>query len=118
MAAVYFFPENSFLSGRDASPEQSSQQRNFHQTLVRLTARRLSDRLLVGEKGRLKPLFAGFRRAAFLVRDNLRHRADIEEAYLEAIGAANEEIILAAAYFFPACVSAMHWWMPPRAACA
>jgi cardiolipin synthase len=35
------------------------------------------------------------------VRDNLRHRADIEEAYLEAIGAANEEIILAAAYFFP-----------------
>jgi cardiolipin synthase A/B len=34
------------------------------------------------------------------VRDNLRHRADIEEAYLEAIGAANEEIILAA-YFFP-----------------
>jgi phosphatidylserine/phosphatidylglycerophosphate/cardiolipin synthase-like enzyme len=44
--------------------------------------------------------------------------ADIEEAYLEAIGAANEEIILAAAYFFPACVSAMHWWMPARAACA
>jgi cardiolipin synthase len=35
------------------------------------------------------------------VRDNLRHRADIEEAYLQAIGAANEEIILAAAYFFP-----------------
>jgi cardiolipin synthase A/B len=34
------------------------------------------------------------------VRDNLRHRADIEEAYLEAM-AANEEIILAAAYFFP-----------------
>jgi cardiolipin synthase len=43
----------------------------------------------------------GFQRAAFLVRDNFRHRSDIEDAYLDAIAAANEEIILAAAYFFP-----------------
>ncbi|MDR1855326.1 MAG: cardiolipin synthase ClsB [Azoarcus sp.] len=43
----------------------------------------------------------GDMRAAFLVRDNLRHRNDIENAYLAAIAAAQEEIILANAYFFP-----------------
>ncbi len=40
-------------------------------------------------------------RAAFLVRDNLRHRRDIEEAYLDAIDEAKEEIFLANAYFLP-----------------
>jgi cardiolipin synthase len=44
---------------------------------------------------------AGFQRAAFLVRDNFRHRSDIEDAYLAAIDSANEEIIIASAYFFP-----------------
>jgi len=39
--------------------------------------------------------------AAFLVRDNLRHRRDIESAYLKAINAAKEEILLANAYFLP-----------------
>ena len=39
--------------------------------------------------------------SAFLVRDNLRHRRDIEEAYLTAIEQAKFEIILANAYFFP-----------------
>ena len=39
--------------------------------------------------------------AAFLVRDNVRHRRDIENAYLQAIGQAKFEIILANAYFFP-----------------
>ena len=43
----------------------------------------------------------GFQRAAFLIRDNFRHRSDIEDAYLEAIERANEEVILASAYFFP-----------------
>jgi cardiolipin synthase len=43
----------------------------------------------------------GFQRAAFLIRDNFRHRSDIEDAYLEAFEQANEEIILASAYFFP-----------------
>jgi len=43
----------------------------------------------------------GFQRAAFVVRDNFRHRSDIEDAYLAAIERANEEIILASAYFFP-----------------
>jgi cardiolipin synthase len=35
------------------------------------------------------------------VRDNIRHRRDIEEAYLAAIAAAREEILLANAYFLP-----------------
>ena len=39
--------------------------------------------------------------ASFVVRDNLRHRRDIEEAYLDAIAAARDEIILANAYFLP-----------------
>lgn len=39
--------------------------------------------------------------AAFVVRDNFRHRKDIEEAYLEAIRNARSEILLANAYFLP-----------------
>ena len=38
---------------------------------------------------------------AFLMRDNLRHRHDIEQAYLKAIAAAQREIIIANAYFLP-----------------
>ncbi|WEN41020.1 Cardiolipin synthase B [Thauera sp. GDN1] len=40
-------------------------------------------------------------RAAFLVRDNLRYRHAIEDAYLDAIAGARDEIVLANAYFFP-----------------
>ena len=43
----------------------------------------------------------GTQRAAFVIRDNLRHRRDIENAYLEAIANAQTEIIIANAYFFP-----------------
>lgn len=43
----------------------------------------------------------GTQRAAFVIRDNLRHRRDIEDAYLEAIAGARSEIIIANAYFFP-----------------
>ena len=43
----------------------------------------------------------GWQLSAFLVRDNIRHRSDIEDAYLEAIEASQEEIIIANAYFFP-----------------
>jgi cardiolipin synthase len=39
--------------------------------------------------------------AAFLVRDNLRHRVQIEQAYRRAIGAARKEVIIANAYFLP-----------------
>jgi cardiolipin synthase len=44
---------------------------------------------------------AGEQRAAFLIRDNIRHRNDILNAYLDAIDAAREEIIIANAYFLP-----------------
>ncbi len=43
----------------------------------------------------------GGQRAAFVVRDNIRHRRDIEQAYLTAIGCARSEILIANAYFFP-----------------
>lgn len=39
--------------------------------------------------------------AAFVIRDNVLHRRDIEKAYLAAINAANSEIIIANAYFIP-----------------
>ncbi|MCM8565755.1 cardiolipin synthase ClsB [Thauera linaloolentis] len=44
---------------------------------------------------------AGDIRAAFVVRDNLRFRHAIEDAYLEAIGGARHELVIANAYFFP-----------------
>ena len=40
-------------------------------------------------------------RAALVVRDSLRHRRDIENAYLEQIDAARSEVLIANAYFFP-----------------
>ncbi|HEY3325793.1 MAG TPA: cardiolipin synthase ClsB [Novimethylophilus sp.] len=52
--------------------------------------------------------------AAYVVRDNALHRHDIEEAYLAAIEAAYDEIIIANAYFLPgrdfrrALISAAH----------
>jgi cardiolipin synthase len=39
--------------------------------------------------------------AAFTIRDNLRHRRDIEDAYLAAIAAARREVLIASAYFLP-----------------
>lgn len=52
-----------------------------------------------------KPVLAleprGDQRAAFLVRDNVRHRHDIEEAYLDAIAQARLEVVIANAYFLP-----------------
>ncbi len=39
--------------------------------------------------------------AALLLRDNVRHRHDIEKAYLKAIGEAREEVVIANAYFIP-----------------
>jgi cardiolipin synthase len=44
---------------------------------------------------------AGEQRAAFLIRDNIRHRNDILHAYIDAINAAREEILIANAYFLP-----------------
>lgn len=44
---------------------------------------------------------AGNQNAALLARDNLRHRHDIEDAYLSAIAGAHSEIVIACAYFLP-----------------
>jgi cardiolipin synthase len=44
---------------------------------------------------------AGTQRAALARRDTLRHRHDIEGAYLEAIGGARDEVLIANAYFLP-----------------
>ncbi|MRR50649.1 MAG: cardiolipin synthase ClsB [Rhodocyclaceae bacterium] len=44
---------------------------------------------------------AGPASAAFVIRDNLRHRRDIEEVYLGAIAAAQDDILIANAYFLP-----------------
>lgn len=51
----------------------------------------------------LKPQLksSGTQRAALVIRDNIRHRRDIEHAYLKAIATAEEEIIIANAYFLP-----------------
>jgi cardiolipin synthase len=43
----------------------------------------------------------GGQTAKFVIRDNLRHRRDIERAYLAAIRTAKQEILIANAYFFP-----------------
>lgn len=43
----------------------------------------------------------GNQSAALVIRDNWRHRHDIEHAYLDAINQARSEIIIANAYFLP-----------------
>lgn len=55
--------------------------------------RELGDAVPPPAKGRV--------RAAFLIRDTVRHRRDIEEAYLAAIDNAQTEIVIANAYFLP-----------------
>jgi cardiolipin synthase len=47
------------------------------------------------------PVVSGTIKAALLVRDNLRHRRDIENAYLAAIHSARQEILISNAYFLP-----------------
>ena len=44
---------------------------------------------------------SGNQKAALVIRDNWRHRHDIEHAYLDAINQAKSEIIIANAYFLP-----------------
>lgn len=44
---------------------------------------------------------SGTHMAAFLIRDNIRHRNDILQAYITAINAAQDEILIANAYFLP-----------------
>jgi len=67
--------------------------------IVEIAQLRRSDVPLFPEHAR-RPR-AGTQTAKFVIRDNLRHRRDIERAYLAAIRTARREIIIATAYFFP-----------------
>ncbi len=53
------------------------------------------------EPPEVSPQPAGDTAAAFVYRDNFRHRHDIETMYLEAIQGARREILIACAYFMP-----------------
>lgn len=77
---------------------------------IRLSARRLWSMVawsrfrkgtVNGGKLPVSTFAGGEMSAAFLVRDNFRHRRDIEAAYMRAIEQAKSEIILAHAYFLP-----------------
>jgi cardiolipin synthase len=67
--------------------------------LVKLVQSGASDVALFPDRHRGQR--AGTQVAKFVTRDNLRHRRDIESAYLAAIRTAKREIIIASAYFFP-----------------
>jgi len=78
--------------------------------VIRLSARRLwsavswrhfRKRALRGDALPASPFTGGEMFAALLLRDNFHHRRDIEAAYLQAIGGAESEIVLANAYFLP-----------------
>ncbi len=67
--------------------------------LVQLVQFGTSQLTLFPQRGRAER--AGTQTAKFIIRDNLRHRRDIEQAYLAAIRGAKREIIVANSYFFP-----------------
>ncbi|HEY2863528.1 MAG TPA: cardiolipin synthase ClsB [Casimicrobiaceae bacterium] len=67
--------------------------------LVQLVRTGTSDVSLFPELRRAQRV--GTQTAKFVVRDNLRHRRDIERAYLAAIRTAKNEVIIANSYFFP-----------------
>lgn len=59
-------------------------------------------RSVIGEHAIIVPTTAvGTMNAAFVMRDNFRHRRDIENAYLAAIQNATQEILLVNPYFLP-----------------
>jgi|SRR5690554_3299684 cardiolipin synthase len=75
---------------------------------IRTSASRLWRRIAWAHLRRVeadKPItsgtYLGQMRAAFVVRDNLLHRRDIEQSYLSAINRAQSEILIANAYFVP-----------------
>ena len=67
--------------------------------LVQLVQLGTSQLPLFPERGRAERV--GTQTAKFVIRDNLRHRRDIEQAYLAAIHRAKREIVIANSYFFP-----------------
>ena len=53
------------------------------------------------QSGATEPRPAGEQKAALVIRDSMRHRRDIENAYLSQLDSARVEVIIACAYFFP-----------------
>jgi len=69
---------------------------------ARLWSRVTRGRAPRDERAGAAPLpMAGGHRAALVVRDSLRHRRDIEHAYLGHLRAARREVVIANAYFLP-----------------
>jgi cardiolipin synthase len=62
---------------------------------------KLNQRYRLGLAALEAPAPVGEQSAAFIMRDNFRHRRDIEEAYLAAIAEARHDILIANAYFLP-----------------
>jgi cardiolipin synthase len=85
------------VEGTLLKPILTSSRRLWRQVAWASLRRRVRGKISAGAQSGA----VGNMRAAFLIRDNLRHRADIENAYLDAIARAREEIVLANAYFFP-----------------
>ncbi|MFZ4534989.1 cardiolipin synthase ClsB [Propionivibrio sp.] len=85
------------LEGPLLMPIQRSMQRLWEIVIWVKMKRRF--RIVRGPEPNPSP--RGDQAAAFLVRDNIRHRRDIEEAYLAAIADARENILIANAYFLP-----------------
>lgn len=61
----------------------------------------LRRRLLLRDARPAQATPVGERHARYVIRDNLRHRRDIETAYLDAIDGARQEVLIANAYFLP-----------------
>jgi cardiolipin synthase A/B len=76
-------------------------QEAVHRLWTRVAWVRLRRRLRVKRRVEVDDAPKGAQDAAFVVRDNFRHRSDIEDAYLAAIDGAHDEILIANAYFFP-----------------
>ena len=85
------------VQGPLLSPIVQAMQRLW--AIVELTQLETSEVPFFPDSMRVVP--AGNTTAKFVVRDNLRHRRDIERAYLAAIRTAKREILIASAYFFP-----------------
>jgi cardiolipin synthase A/B len=70
-------------------------------TRININAGQVTEPATANVAGAVATLSAHFARAALLLRDNVRHRQRIERAYLKAISQADQEIIIANAYFLP-----------------
>lgn len=76
---------------------------DVYRSVTRMWRRIAIGRLKSVPRARIEPSWPtdGRIRAAFVVRDNFAHRRDIERAYLAALALAEDEILIANAYFLP-----------------